>query len=276
MSQPSGPLAGGTAVVTGGGSGLGRALAHRFAAQGMHVVVADLALESAEAVARELPRARAHRVDVGDPESIDALAAAVAAEGGALQVLCANVGVQQIASLDRLRREDWRWLIGVNLLGTVASVDAFLPQLRAAPGMRRILLTASTSSLHAVPRLAAYTASKYAVLGYGETLRQELAAEGIGVTLLLPGGMATTHLASSAAARPASLGPSTTTRDDLAVVAAATAPRPGDMATPEHAVRHVIAALLEDRPYLVTHGGTPPAVRDRFAALLEAFARADD
>ncbi len=276
MSESISPFAGGTAVVTGAGSGLGRALAHTFAAQGMHVVVADLALANAEAVARELPRASAFCVDVGDPESIDALAAQVAAQGGSLQVLCANVGVQQIAALDRLRREDWRWLIGVNVLGTVASVDAFLPQLRATRGIRRILLTASTSSVYAVPRLAAYTASKYAVLGYGETLRQELAAEGIGVTLLLPGGMATSHLASSAAARPAGLGPSITTPDDLAAVGAATAPRPRDIATPEHAVRHVIAALLENRPYLVTHGGTPKALRERFAALLESFARADD
>ena len=78
MSESISPFAGGTAVVTGAGSGLGRALAHAFAAQGMHVVVADLALANAEAVARELPRASAFCVDVGDPESISTRCSATA------------------------------------------------------------------------------------------------------------------------------------------------------------------------------------------------------
>ena len=271
-----GPFAGGTAVVTGGGSGLGRALAHRFADEGMHVVVADLDVGNARTVADELPQASAHRVDVGDPASIQELADAVGSVEGDLQVLCANVGVQQINTLDALSADDWRWLVGVNVLGTVATVDAFLPQLRAASGLRRILLTTSTSATYAAPRLGAYTASKYAVLGYGETLRLELAAEGIGVTMLLPGGMATTHLASSAAARPAAIGPSGTTDDDIAAISAATVLGPDDIATPEHASRHVVEALIEDRPYLVTHGSTPAAIRERFEAITTAFARANE
>jgi NAD(P)-dependent dehydrogenase (short-subunit alcohol dehydrogenase family) len=274
---PDPALSGGVAVVTGGGSGFGRALAQRLAAEGMRVAVADLALANARAVAKELPGAHAFCFDAGDPDSIAALAREVEALGGPLRVLCANVGVQQIAALDRLGAEDWRWLVGVNLLGTVAAVDAFLPQLRRVQqGLRAILLTGSTSSVYAAPRLGAYTASKYAVLGYAETLRLELAPEGIGVTCVLPAGMLTTHIASSAAAKPRSAGPSQTTDEDFAAVGSAAAGRPGDVATPEHAARHVIAALLEDRPYLVTHGQTPDAVRERFAALLAAFARADD
>ena len=113
-------------------------------------------------------------------------------------------------------------------------------------------------------------------MGYGETLRMEIAAEGIGVTMVMPGGMMTTHLESSAAARPESIGPSSTTDDDLVAVTSATAPGPTDIATPEHAARNVIAALLEDRPYLVTHGATSPVVRERFDAILDAFAHADD
>jgi NAD(P)-dependent dehydrogenase (short-subunit alcohol dehydrogenase family) len=276
VSAAPSALEAGVAVVTGGGSGFGRALAQRFAAAGMRVAVADIALANAQAVAAELPRAQAFRVDVGDAKSVADLARSVEALGPPLRVVCANVGVQQIAGLDRLGAEDWRWLVGVNLLGTVATVDAFLPLLRKTTGLRSILLTASTSSVYAAPRLGAYTASKYAVLGYGETLRLELAPEGIGVTLVLPGGMATTHLASSAAAKPALAGPSQTTADDLAAVGEATAARPGDIATPEHASRHVIAALLENRAYLVTHGRAPAAVRERFAALLDAFAHADD
>jgi NAD(P)-dependent dehydrogenase (short-subunit alcohol dehydrogenase family) len=276
MTPTDGPFSGGTAVVTGAGSGLGRALAHRFADEGMHVVVADIDLANAQAVADELPRATAFRVDVGDPESVGDLARAVGEVEGDVQVLCANVGVQEINALDRLSADDWRWIVGVNVLGTVNTVDAFLPLLRAASGMRRILLTSSTSGVFAAPRLGAYTASKYAVTGYGETLRLELAAEGIGVTLLLPGGMATTHLASSAAARPEGIGPSGTTDDDLVAVSQAMIQGPDDIATPEHASRHVVEALIEDRPYLVTHGAPPPAVAARFAAITEALARAND
>jgi NAD(P)-dependent dehydrogenase (short-subunit alcohol dehydrogenase family) len=273
---PSAALADGVAVVTGGGSGLGRAIAQRLAAEGMRVVVADIAFENAQAVAKELPRAHACRVDIGSAASIAELARTVESLGGPLRVVCANVGVQQIAALERLTAQDWRWLVDVNLLGTVATVEAFLPQLRKAPGLRSILLTGSTSSCYAAPRLGAYTATKYAVLGYGETLRRELAPEGIGVTCILPAGMQTTHIASSAAAKPAIAGPSQTTADDFAVVGAAAAGRPGDVASPEHASRHVVAALLENRPYLVTHGQTPQAVRERFSALLAAFERADD
>ncbi len=273
---PDGPLAGGTAVVTGAGSGLGRALAHRFADAGMHVVVADIDVDHARVVAAELPSASAFRVDIGDRASIGELADAVGRTGGDLRVLAANVGVQQINTLDDLTADDWRWVIEVNVLGTVATVDAFLPRLRAASGMRRVLLTTSTSATYAAARLGAYTASKYAVLGYGETLRLELAAEGIGVTMLMPGAMATTHVQSSAAARPTALGPSGTTDDDVMAVGAAMVQGPDDVATPEHAARHVIEALVEDRPYLVTHGRTPAAVPERFAAITDAFGRANE
>jgi NAD(P)-dependent dehydrogenase (short-subunit alcohol dehydrogenase family) len=273
---PDHPFAGGTAVVTGGGSGFGRALAHRFADAGMHVVVADIDVDHARLVAAELPDASAVRVDVGDPASVHALAGEVGDQAGELRVLAANVGVQQINALDDLSADDWRWVIEVNVLGTVGTVEAFLPLLRAASGMRRILLTTSTSATYAAARLGAYTASKYAVLGYGETLRLELAAEGIGVTMVMPSAMATTHVESSAAARPVALGPSGTTDEDLMAVGAAMVRGPDDVATPEHAARHVIDALVEDRPFLVTHGSAPAAVEERFRAIVEAFTQAND
>ena len=96
------------------------------------------------------------------------------------------------------------------------------------------------------------------------------------MTMLMPGGMATTHIQSSAAARPAALGPSGTTDDDLMAVGAAMVQGPDDLADPAHAARHVIDALVEDRPYLVTHGSTPAAVPERFAAISAAFVRANE
>jgi NAD(P)-dependent dehydrogenase (short-subunit alcohol dehydrogenase family) len=144
--------------------------------------VADLDVANAEVVAASLrrdglPRRRRQPGPVADPPARWATPVTQVPAPTWVQIVSSTISQRRLA------------LRSVNVLGTVATVDAFLPQLRAASGLRRILLTASTSSVFAAPRLGAYTASKYAVLGYGETLRQELAAEGIGVTIMLPGGM---------------------------------------------------------------------------------------
>ncbi len=110
---------------------------------------------------------------------------------GGCDVLCANVGVQQFGAIDRLTDDDWRFVLDVNVLGTVRTVRAFLPLLRTGDGWRRIVLTASSSVLAPGVRMAAYQTTKFAVMGFGETLREELADEGIGVTVLFPGGMIT-------------------------------------------------------------------------------------
>ena len=121
---------------------------------------------------------------------------------GGCDLLCANVGVQQFGSIDRLTDDDWTWVLGVNVLGTIRTVTAFLPLLRKRSGWRHIALTASTSVFIPGVRLGAYATSKFAVVGFGETLRLELADEGIGVTIVFPAGMATRHLESSALRDP--------------------------------------------------------------------------
>ena len=97
-------------------------------------------------------------------------------------------GVQQFGAIDRLTEEDWSWVLNVNVMGTVRTVREFLPLLRAGAGWRQIVLTASSGVLVPGVRLGAYQTSKFAVMGFGETLRQELAGEGIGVSILFPGG----------------------------------------------------------------------------------------
>jgi NAD(P)-dependent dehydrogenase (short-subunit alcohol dehydrogenase family) len=269
-----------TAVVTGGASGLGLALARLFAAEGMRVVVADIAAEGAAEAARSLEAAGAEalaaRVDVGDAASLAALAETVAARFGGCDLLAANVGVQRIARFEAMTRDEFAWLIHTNVVGTADTVRAFLPQLRASPDAH-VLVTASVSSFAAARGLVAYAASKMAVLGLAEGLRLELAPAGIAVTALLPGGMATTHLASSDRARPAHLGaPAPLEPALIGEVAAALAPTPGAIVEPSHAVRNLLAALREERPYLVTHGPIPAAFEERIAALREAVARADE
>jgi NAD(P)-dependent dehydrogenase (short-subunit alcohol dehydrogenase family) len=244
----------------------------------MRVLVADVNEAGARAVAAEIAAsgrvAVSARVDVGEPSSLAALAELAASAMGGCDLLAANVGVQRIGRADALSREDWQWLVGVNLLGTVEAVRVFLPLLRSS-GDAHLLFTGSVSSVLSVPRLAAYTASKMAVMGFAETLRLELAAEGIGVTVLLPAGMMTTHLESSAAARPAELGRSPELDPgDLGALLEVLAASPDAMQTPEEAIRDLLPALLENRPYVVTHAPNRAAVEARFAAILAAFERA--
>ena len=274
----SADLAGRVAAVTGAGSGLGAAMCRRFAEAGLAVAALDIdqaaAATTATTLAAELGVATTSaRVDVGDAASIAAAAVHVDGALGGCDVICANVGVQQFGAIERLTDDDWTWIVEVNVLGTVRTVAAFLPLLRRRAGFRRIVLTASSSVLLPTERLGAYQTTKFAVLGYGETLRQELAAEGIGVTVVFPAGMMTRHLESSARARPAAKGEWVMLPDDIDVMMASGSMGPDDIATPEHATRHLIADLLADEPYLITHGGYRAAYHERLAAFERAFDR---
>ena len=271
-------LAGRIAVVTGAGSGLGAALARTFADAGMAIAALDIdepaARATAEAIGAEcgVPTTAA-RVDIGDAGSVAEAARHVEEALGGCDVLCANVGVQQFGALDRLTDQDWEWVLNVNVLGTVRTVRAFLPQLRARTGWRRIVLTASSSVLAPAVRLGAYQTSKFAVVGFGETLREELAPEGIGVTLLFPGGMVTQHLESSVRARPAGLTATGAQDDDLTTMLAHRPVTGDDVVTPEHAVRNLLADLADDQPYVVTHGSHRPVYRQRRDAMDAAYDR---
>ncbi|ONH58199.1 hypothetical protein CcI49_22090 [Frankia sp. CcI49] len=269
-------LAGKVAVVTGGGAGLGAALARVFARQGAAVATLDIdgvaAEQTAKTITEELgvPTTSA-RVDVGDGESLAVAARHVRETLGGCDVLCANVGVQQFGAIDRLTDQDWEWVLNVNVLGTIRTVREFLPLIRERAGWRRIVLTASSSVLTPAVRMGAYQTSKFAVTGFGETLREELAPEGIGVTLLFPGGMATGHLESSVQARPAALGTTSVDMDDLAAMLAHRPVGEADVVTPEHAIRNLLTDLRDDEPYSVTHGSFRPfyvARRDAMDAAL--------
>ena len=271
-------LAGRIAVITGAGSGLGAAMGRAFAGAGMAVAALDIDEPSAQKTATQLAGefhvpTTALRVDVGDAGSVAGAARHVQSTLGGCDVLCANVGVQQFGAIDRLTEQEWQWVLGVNVLGTVRTVREFLPLLRARSGWRRIVLTASSSVLAPAVRMGAYQTSKFAVMGFGETLRDELAGEGIGVTLLFPGGMATRHLASSAKARPAQLGASATRPEDLAAMLAHRPLADGDVVTPEHAIRNLLAGLIDDVPYVVTHGSHRAAYEQRRDAMDAALDR---
>lgn len=122
--------------------------------------------------------------------------------------------------------------------------------------------------------MAAYVTTKYAVVGYGEVLRQELAEEGINVSLLFPAGMITRHLESSVAARPKVLGESRLERADIeAMMASANITQENHLATAEHAVRNLLAELRAKAPYIITHGAYKNQVEAQQRTVLDAFDR---
>ena len=275
MKVPDGYLSGGVAVVTGAGSGLGAAMATRFSAQGMSIFALDIDGSQADSVAQRISgdggSVVAMKCDVSDRAALEAAAKQVEAQFGHCSVVCANVGVQQFGAIDHLTENDWRWVLNVNVMGVIYTVDAFLPLLRKASGPRHIVVTSSSAAYSPGIRMAAYTTSKYAITGYAETLRMELADEGIGVTILFPAGMSTHHLQSSQRARPAELGPLQINREDIvAMMASRKIDIGGHVATAEYATRHLITALAENRRYLITHGDCRQVIKSNFEDLLAA------
>ncbi len=271
-------LAGRVAVVTGAGSGLGAAMARQCADAGMAVAALDIDEPRAQATASELAGigvpTSAVRVDVGDPNSVRDAAARVDDEFGGCDLLFANVGVQQFGSIDRLTEDDWAWVLGVNVLGTVRTVTSFLPGMRRRSGWRRISITASSGVFVPGVRLGAYTTSKFAVTGFAETLREELADEGIGVTIVFPAGMSTRHLESSALARPENLGASVTMPDDIEAMMSSRNIGVAEHVVPaDEAIRGLLADLLADEPYFMTHGSYRREYQARLVDLDRAFDR---
>jgi NAD(P)-dependent dehydrogenase (short-subunit alcohol dehydrogenase family) len=271
-------LQGRNAVVTGAGSGLGAAMAKALAAAGANVALLDFDAESAAAHAAAIAEetgvtTTSSRVDIGDTASVVTAAEHVHNVLGGCDILCSNVGVQQFGAIDKLTEQDWQWVMNVNVLGTVRTVREFLPMLRRGSGFRRIVFTASSSVLIPSVRLSAYQTSKFAVLGFAESVREELQSEDIGVTVLFPAGMMTTHLESSVRARPSELGDSVLDQSDVEAMLAHQPMGPDDVATPEHAIRNLLADLEAGEPYVITHGSYRPLYEQRRDAIDAAFDR---
>ncbi len=181
---------GAVAVVTGAASGIGRALAEELARRGGDVVLADLQDELAAEVAAGIRatggQARACRLDVTDAAAVDALLRATAEGAGRLDYVFNNAGIGIGGAIERHTLEDWERIIGVNLRGVVHGVHSALPIMRRQ-GFGHIVNTSSAAGLVPGPGTVAYSATKHAVVGLSTSLRAELAATGIRVSVICPG-----------------------------------------------------------------------------------------
>ena len=262
------------AVVTGGASGFGLALAERCAALGMDVVLLDLDGERAAAEAARLGVVGLG-VDVGDASSVEAAAAAVGERFGVADLVISNVGVQLFGAVEAFTDDEWRWLLDINVTGSARVARSFLPLLRAA-ATPKLAFTTSSSILDPASRLGAYQASKFAVWGLAETLRVELAADGIGVSVIFPSGMLSRHLETSEAAQPDHLRRPIANEGDFDAMIASNPTMASMLATPEDAAAGVIEQILAGAPYVITHGDLTEAVASRSAALARAAEAARD
>src|SRR5215469_8448143 len=233
------------AVVTGGASGIGYALAAAAAGRGLHVVLSDVRADALDAAAGRLRESGAAVTpavaDVSKPADIDRLAQ-VAFALGPVQLVCSNAGIVVTGRAWELTAADWERVMDVNFMATVHLVRAFMPRLLEAGLPAQLLVTGSMASVTARPGISPYVAAKHALLGLCETLNHELADAGadIGVTLLMPGKVTT--------------GMSTEVHPDAI--------------TPDEAASIAFDAVAHGRPLAFTHADRIPEVEQRFAAII--------
>jgi NADP-dependent 3-hydroxy acid dehydrogenase YdfG len=184
-------------VVTGAGSGIGRATALAFAAEGARVAACDVDEARLESLATELGERKllVRRVDVSDRLSMKLFADAVHELVPAADVIVNNAGVAVGGAFLDTSLDDWDWLLGVNLRGVVHGCHYFIPKMVARGSGGHVVNVSSILGIYPAPNVTAYVASKFAVRGFSQSLRAELAPHKIGVTAICPGMIATAIVA---------------------------------------------------------------------------------
>src|SRR4051812_44712747 len=259
-------LPGRVAVVTGAASGLGRAMAERFAAEGMRVVVSDIDATGLDDVARTLTDAghEVHAVvaDVSEGDAVERLADESFDRFGAVHLLCNNAGVVKSARAWALTVDDWQWVLGVDLWSVIHGIRALVPRMLAQGGPAHVVNTASMTGLLPMPRLAAYSTAKSGVVALSESLQHDFDAEGadIGVSVFCPGFIAT-RITDSARNRPAS----------LTDTATSTGPRTVSGVQPtmsaDDAAAQVLDAVRTRRFWILTHPAYRTVIQERAAGI---------
>lgn len=265
-------LAGRVAVVTGAASGIGRAMAEAFAGEGMHVVMADIEEPALELAARNLGAAGASVLavvtDVSRAGDVDALANATVEHFGAAHLLCNNAGVGGAGDPWEGPLTGWEWTIGVNLMGVVHGVRAFLPILRAQDEAH-IVNTASIAGILPAPHTH-YAATKYAVVGLSQSLflDEQMLGTAVGVSVVCPSWVRT-NIAHSERNWPARLGALPENPEAFEFLRQAFTEAVEAGMEPSAVAAQVVDAVKQRRFWILTHADWMPAVAEHCAALAE-------
>jgi NAD(P)-dependent dehydrogenase (short-subunit alcohol dehydrogenase family) len=248
------------AVITGAASGLGLAMAHRFARSGMTLVLADIESDRLNAAVRDL-REEGHIAsgvvtDVSDPAAVTHLADVAFETHGGVHVLCNNAGVVKRARTWDLTLSDWAWVMGVDFWSVVHGVRAFVPRM-LGQNAGHIVNTASMAALLPMPNLSAYAAAKSAVVALSMSLQTEFEQCGapLGVSVLCPGFIATA-ITNSDRNRPAELADEAAAPDVPRTTHATVSTMTADAVADE-----VIDAVSTDRFWILTHQEYRPVIQ---------------
>jgi NAD(P)-dependent dehydrogenase (short-subunit alcohol dehydrogenase family) len=264
--------------ITGGASGIGFGIAQALVAAGVKVAIADIdeaALErSVSALRTEGGTVLGVRLDVADAASWQAAANKVEAKLGPVDILCNNAGVNQgRMSFDKhLELKDvptplWRMLFDINVTGVFLGMQTFTPGMIARGKGGHVVNTASMAGFLAPPGLAVYAATKFAVVGLSESAAAELAPQGVGLSILCPGGVQSNLVETTAALR-ARLAP--VSGSPAAALLTQKLPHAPKM-DPRKVGEMVLRAIRNDELYVFTHPEYRPLVEERFATAIDAF-----
>ena len=272
-------VAGKTAFITGGASGMGLAMARSFAKAGMKVVIADIEQAARDAAQAEFESSNAEflvlPLDVTDRAAMKEAADATEERFGKVHVVCNNAGVAVGGPIDQMAYNDWDWVNKVNLDGVVNGIQTFTERMKAHGEGGHFVNTASMAGHISIPGLSVYTGTKFAVVGISETMRADLLPHDIGVSVLCP-GLVNTNIFDSGRNRPEDLpGASLTPLVD---------PDAGDLSTQLEQMRHtaldpavvgdmVLHAIRENEFYIFTHPELEAMTDARKDEMASAFAR---
>jgi NAD(P)-dependent dehydrogenase (short-subunit alcohol dehydrogenase family) len=264
-----------TAFITGGANGIGLGIARALARAGAKLALADRDVPALERARKELDQVtpvETVELDVRDRDGFALAADGVERKLGPVSLLFNNAGVAGAAPATRLTYELWDWAIGINLHGVINGIQTFLPRMAKRGAGGHIVNTASGAGLAATTSGVLYTTAKFAVVGMSEALRIELAAAGIGVSVLCPGPVATDIVARTVQGQPdtgESLSDEQRAQRTAAVDLATQMLKQG--VSPDRVGEMVLEAVRADRLYIHTDRIMAGLIEARARALLDAM-----
>lgn len=266
-------LNGKVAVITGGASGIGFAMAERFGLEGMKLAVADIEQDALDEAVSRLTAAGAEAIgfptDVSSAVEMDALGEQVRERFGSAHLLCNNAGVGGGGTMWELTTADWEFVLGVNLWGVIHGIRVFAKQM-VEQGEGHIVNTASMAGLVSVPGMGPYNVTKHAVVTLSETLYGELKSAGspVGVSVLCP-GFVNTRIYESQRNRPEGLRNTTTQPTEQDEKRREMAARFFAQAMPASDVANLVADAVENESfYILTHEGSDAGVERRLRTII--------
>ena len=263
------------AVITGGASGLGRAMADRFAREGMHIVLADVEPDALARAEAEMKAAGAKvigvRTDVSKAAEVEALAQKTLAAFGGVHLLANNAGVAEGGKVWDNTVADWEWVLGVNVWGVIHGVRVFTPIMLKQGSEGHIVNTASVAGLISPPGMGIYCVSKHAVVTLTECLHHDLAqqTDKVKCSVLCP-AYVPTGIADSGRNRPAELSETRhKTAADLALDASLKKAVQSGKLSAADVAQKVFEAVREGRFYILTHPKIKPSIQWRMEDILQ-------